>query len=58
MRQLTKVAANSGLRSFLTGAPRTRTAPRDGSVTQRRKAALRSYSNDERKNSRRAGKTK
>lgn len=41
-----------GLKKLRTGADRTSTAPKAGSRTQKRKAALRSYTPDERKNGR------
>lgn len=41
-----------GLGSFRTGSPRTRVEPTKGSKTQRRKAALATYSPEEKKNGR------
>lgn len=43
---------STGLGAYRTGAPRVLTKARDGSRTQRRKAALASYDVNERKNGR------
>lgn len=44
-----------GIHSFITGNPRTKTAATKGSRTQKRKAALATYSADERRFGRRTG---
>lgn len=41
-----------GLKTFKTGSPKTSTAPTDGSKTQRRKAALKTYDMNEREKGR------
>lgn len=52
MKRESNQSAISGLKRLRTGAERHRTAPRDGSRTQVRKAELKSYGVAERKGGR------